>query len=445
MFYRILPDDGSQNKLYAAEDVFNKYCRGYGYPVNVRAGVLKKDVEIMPAADLRHDEVKISRNVLEFLSIPSDISYYVRWEENEICFGPVIGLLLAQSNRHFTPKRMEKFLEYGLRYEEIHGLLYVFSLEGIDFDRRCIEGFYYTPDEDGLKPKWKHGVFPFADSVFRRVCLPTAILNKIKDITENRIFNSYFFNKWEFWNKCSGNASVKDNIPATRIFKSFEDIDEMLELYGSVYLKPINGTLGNGLIRIQKKENCYYLQGKFDENPVMATTREEAKAYVGRIRSGYLYIVQQDIKLLKYVDRFVDFRVIMQKDYTRKWNCTGIVACAGAPKGIHSNYINDTIYMSFEDVMTKALSLDKTAAFKKRQDVIELCKKVCRAFDDKGENFGDFGIDVGFDEALKPWVFELNKSQFYFVPQMIGDYYAYYAARTNPVKYAAALSGFGAE
>lgn len=445
MFYKIIKHEYDTGKLYVPSKLHTTLLGGEMHWTVIHAGLREKRVSVVASPELSDNELGITADVLDALSIPLDISYQLRIEKNHIRIGPVLGLLLAQSRRFFTERTLEKISDYALRYEEIHGLLYVFSMDGINFENNTVGGLYYSPGTSKSGPTWNEGIFPIPDSIFRRVALPIGILRKLKELTGNRIFNSFYFNKLDFWNIVSKNNSVKDNIPDTRVYKSFRDIEQMLDIYESLYIKPVSGTLGNGLVKIVKTKEGYSFQGKYDQYPTIINSREKAIEYVNQIISDYRYLVQQDIQLLRYKGCFIDFRVNMQKDYTMKWNCTGIIGCIGIQGGIHSNYTEDGEYLPFEDFLVNELALGNVRASRKKDEIIELCKKVCQVLDETGENYGDLGIDVGLDQSLKPWIFEANKTQFYSLPLMLNDFEAYYAARTNPVKYAAALSGFNVQ
>ncbi|MDP4182171.1 MAG: YheC/YheD family protein, partial [Bacillota bacterium] len=438
MIFNIIKDKKSSNKITVADTVIKKNKLTEIRRITLKFGCIKTDVEICEM-DIDENTIWVSRDIIELLSIPTDLEYQINFTRDEVCIGPTVGLLLYQDIEYYTPNRLEKFFDYTLGYNEIKGLLCLIGESGLDFDKKTAEGYYYKASAKGKERQWVKGKFPIPDAVFRRAGLLPDNMTKLSELTENRVFNSYFFDKLEFWNICRSNERTKDYIPQTSKLKSFRDVERMLRRFDTIFLKPVNGTLGNGLLKIQKRGDVYTAQTKYEEKPMEFNDLTAAKEYIMDFVEGYSFIVQQDVNLIKYEDGYVDFRVILQKDYTKNWVCAGIVSCIGAKNGIHSNYIDEGLYLSFEEIMKRTFSLSNPKIFEKRMEIVNVCKNIGAALDETGENYGDLGIDVGFDKQMKPWVFEANKAQFFYVPLMIGDFNAYYSARTNPIRYAAAL------
>jgi hypothetical protein len=135
----------------------------------------------------------------------------------------------------------------------------------------------------------------------------------------------------------------------------------------------------------------------------------------------------------------MDFRVIMQKDYTKEWMCTGIISFTGIEGDICSNSGGELL---FEYALEGRLKLSRESTFIIKQNMIDICKKICKILDSSGENYGDLGFDVVLDKNLRVWVLEVNKRQYHSTPLWVGDIQTFYAVKTNPIKYAAALGGF---
>lgn len=314
-----------------------------------------------------------------------------------------------------------------------------FSTEGIDFKNKCVEGYYYNPQSKRAKDAWKKGVFPLPDSIFQRTSLPEGIRVKLKEETGNRMFNSNYFDKWEFWQLISGYKPYCQNLPYTRLFSSLDDVDYVISHYGAAYLKPVNGTLSRGLYKVTLNNEIYGFQGKQGREITPVSSREEAENFINNAIGQHKYLVQQAINPLRVKGRHMDFRVIMQKDNTLGWSCTGIIALIGARGDICTNWGSTS---TFDDILYEAFNFSQKEIFKKKREVIAACKCVCEILDLTGDNYGDLGFDVMIDEKLRVWVFEANKRHYHTVPLWVNDVQTFYNTKSNPIKYAAALAGY---
>ena len=409
-----------------------------GSVISLFAGKNVKKVTINITDGLENDTMAVSDEVLRDLYLPQGMACQILCTQKRIRIGPVVGLLMFAKKSSITSAALKRLLDYALLYNSIKGLLYVFSADSIDFETNSVEGFCYND----LEHSWNKGIFPFPDAIYRRASIPKKILYRIQNSVNNRMYNSSHFNKFDFWNMASSSPCTSEHLPMTRIYKSIHDIDKMFEKYKVLFLKPVNGTKAHGLMRITKNDTVYSIQEKMAEKPVYFTSREEVSRYIETFRKGKKYLVQEGVDLLKFDNRYIDFRVVMQKDHLLEWQCTGIIACIGKPGGVCSNYAAGKC-MPFETFFHMHFTYSNEEIFQKKQEIITLCKKTCGILNVKGKNYADLGIDVGLDKNLKPWIFEINNRRHeHRLLLLINDHDAYYRAKANPVLYGVKLSGF---
>lgn len=434
-----MPNKEAKGKLFIPEKFPDTHIFVNMDSVSLSAGHRAQSVKIELSPNLKDNELMISQDVIELLSIPEDIKYQVRFMKDGIELGPVIGLLMARDIKSLTKRRLKAISSYTMIYPEIQGLIVAMSAEGIDFKNKLVEGYYYNPDSTNKKIAWKQGLFPLPDAIFQRIDIPESVRVKLKENTNNRLFNSYYFDKWEFWNKLSKVNQVSMHVPHTTLLSSLKDIDSMLSKYDSVYLKPLNGTLSRGIYKVNNKDNSYVFKDSQGNNTLTTSLKSDAENFVRNITSNHRYLIQQALHPITIEGRHIDFRVIMQKDHTMKWVCPGIVAFLGKPGDICSNWGYVT---TFEELLAKDFNLSQDEIFRKRQEVIGVCRDVCEVLDVAGENYGDLGFDVLLDQSFKVWILESNKRHYHSVPLWNNDVLTFYEVKANPIKYASALSGF---
>ncbi len=439
MFYKILSQSTPDAELSISKK--SKIANAYkdGSIITLLAGSIGKKVTINITDKLEKDTIKVSTKVINDLSIRQGDVYQLIGTNKRIRIGPIIGLLIFTKKSSITSRALKRMFDYTLSYDSMKGILYVFSVDSIDFTTKTVNGFCYNSS----KHIWEEGIFPFPDAIYRRVSMSKKTINLIQTATRNHMYNSLHFNKLDFWNMASSSKEISEHIPMTKVYKSIQDINEMLKSYKILFLKPINSTRAFGLMRITKNGMAYSIQEKMAEKPELFTSKEEASSYIDTFRKDRNYLVQEGIDLLNFDNRYIDFRVIMQKDHLLKWQCTGIITSMGKKGGVCSNYDADDKYMVFEAFFNKYFTISKEEIFRKKQEIIMLCKKACKVLDEKSGNYADLGIDVGLDKNLKPWIFEMNnRRHMHEMSLLINDYDAYFRAKTNPVIYGAKLSGF---
>jgi hypothetical protein len=346
---------------------------------------------------------------------------------------------MSESFDMLTRRRLKDLLTYCLIYPEVHGLILAISEKDIDFEKGLVKGYYYSPNLKEAALPWKEGIFPLPDSIFTRIYISDDTRLNLQKVSDNGLFNSKYFNKWEFWRMMTKFKAYCGFIPETKRLYSIDDIDHMLSSFSSVYIKPTNGTLSRGLYMIKKDNENYHVEDKHGDKIEHTDSREEVQKFIDDILSGRGYLVQQALEPIGFEGRHVDFRVIMQKNHSRMWNCTTIIAFAGRPGEICSNW---GYTLKFEDILEKYFHFSQQEIYLKKQEIISACRTVCGILEMTGENYGDFGFDVVLDKDFKVWILEANKRHFHTVPLWNNDEETYYEVKANTLRYATALDGF---
>lgn len=458
MFYKLEEDVYSYGFIFVSE-AFAKVKELYeGTQIIINAGLRKMQGEVKISEKLNEDTFLISKDILDNLSIPININYQVSFSENNFYFGPVIGLLISAKRKElindieFVKKQND--LSYcppsgfcrstTVAYPGIGGLLYVFSTDGIDIENNEVKGFYYNPNWENVDDMWKEGRFPLPSVVYKRVYMfRSKKRNELISLTGNKVFNSSWFNKLDFWIEASKYSDIKEYLPYTETFRSYNNLNRMLNIFNTVYIKKISGELAQGLVKVKKEGNQYFVQQAFDKVPEVFNNEDELRIYLRRILYNIGYLLQQGVEPIKYNDGYTIFRVIMQKDETLKWKCTGVCPRVGNSGGICTNYAPEAYVFTFEEFMREVLKLEEDEICQKKQELLDLSFKLCEMMDTWGGNFGDVGIDIAIDETLKYWIFEINAGHHQYVPLKVKDEKMYFDLKSNILRYAVGLSGFG--
>jgi len=199
---------------------------------------------------------------------------------------------------------------------------------------------------------------------------------------------------------------LRSYIPATERFDR-STVQRMLDRYGMIYAKPVNGTFGSGVIRIERD-----LSDSLPYRFQSGETRRDFEGFddmFGQLllaKKKKAYLAQQGIELLKHRGRRFDLRIMVQKNPQRKWEATGMIGRVAHPRKIVTNYHAGGTPLPVPKLLSGYLSGDRLRAYERR--LRKLGVSVAEALEKKYPGLKEIGIDVAVDQAMKPWILEVN-------------------------------------
>lgn len=223
-------------------------------------------IKTVSAINRLNNVLGLTNDILKEILIPEGIRIEVIFTEEIIKIGPIIAVLTENKLMQDYLKGTDIVEEYSLyadMAEEVHGLIYIFSLSGLNLEYKYINGF--TPIKEKNKWIWINQNLPMPDAICNRmaVAVSSPAYKKIKSIEEivpdikiiNRVTK---ISKWTIAKLLQENPHASKYIPETRILGEAEDIVNMLEKYSAIYLKPVRRSLGLGIIKIEKNTSGNY-------------------------------------------------------------------------------------------------------------------------------------------------------------------------------------------
>ncbi|EEG78875.1 YheC/YheD family endospore coat-associated protein [Dethiobacter alkaliphilus] len=403
-------------------------------------GQWKKEVNIVLEPTLAPYQIGLSEHLLQEYTLPDCYDYDMQWDGRNLKIGPVIAFLTIHSTEKLEQK-LDIFEGYFAAYPHFQGLIYICAIDGIDTKEKKIDGFYYDPTH-GAENKWKKGTFPYPGAMYRKTGFSARLYDQIINELGDKLFNTYFFNKWELWAWLSPNEDCEKYLPHTRRVTGFQDIKEMLDLYGEVYLKKVNSHKAKGIIKVVRTGTEYSFIYRL-RGTKKYTDPEQIEHFINEINQKKDYLVQQAIPVKTHEERHFDFRVIMQKNRLGKWVCSGNIARFGKKDSIATNFLLAGYALSGNEALKTVFKYNERDAFIKEQEIIQACTLICEKLDLCCGNYGDLGVDVIVDENQKVWVLEVNKLQDHKYPvYALNDEQMYYKVTTTLFEYAAFLAGF---
>jgi hypothetical protein len=284
----------------------------------------------------------------------------------------------------------------------------VFAPEDISLANKCIQGWTYE------NSKWKQTPSPLPDIVYnrltsRRLEQQADIQQKLQQLQSQRvkIFNETFLDKKEVHELLSKDEKTKHMLPETYPYHPAR-LQAMLQKYQVVFLKPTNGSLGHGIIRITRANGIFICQHSEPTGTITrkVTTFKETLRQLRRKVNPSKYVIQQGLDLVTCDGRPVDFRVLIQKNGHGQWRVTSCVGRIANDQQIVSNLARGGTLRKASEVLNSLPGLSNkptvTLLHNTALEIAQTFEKLARG------HFAELGIDLVLDIWGRLWMIEMN-------------------------------------
>lgn len=385
----------------------------------------------------RHSNmVQLSKALREKLVLPKEWNPKVTAENGVITLGPIIGILAA---RPFD--RQKTYFQHLCRLaNEKQMLVYIFEPHDIDWDQQVIKGTAINGD----------GLFPFPAVIYDRFFLGgekkadiDQVRAKLQSVYHVPFINSMtlFYltgNKWDCHQVLLKNH--EEILPETRLLQNASDITEMLDRYGEIFLKPVGGALGTGVIRVIRRPTGIFLMDMKQKFLRQLTNMDELFTIVTPLLSKNTYLIQEGIRRKQFNGMNLEIRVYMQKSGQQKWFRTGMVT-----------------RLTSEDVLTeetetnlriskvlKHLYADPAERHYILTQLAVISRNIVTTIENEVGPFGELAVDLCIDQYNAIKLLEINSKPDNLFAQ-IRAYRLRNLAGIRLLNYAASLAGYDYE
>lgn len=384
--------------------------------ITLRFGTLKTPVTVIPVQNL--DCLRMNETLAHKLGLHhnTQLGFMYKTATRTLSIGPLIGVLLtrahpAQSDRLFGS--VTTFCRELVEASQSFGaFVYFFTASNIDPGSGQLEGWTYSG-------RWRKSHFPVPDVIYNRLTSRKAenrpsvqhFMREVKAQHGTLIFNEKYLNKSEVFDALRHNTALTKYLPESHSFKNFLMLKSMSAKYSVVYLKPVAGSLGKGIIRVIRSGGGSYM---CHLTSMTGTTKQSFSSLAalfstisGKLKQRH-YQIQQGLQLIEIDGRPVDFRALVQRGGTGEWAVTSIVARIAGNNHFVSNLARGGTLSKVREALEKSnlgSGMRKTVSSQLRKAAVELAGGIADSI--KG-HFGELGLDLAVDTNGRVWLLEAN-------------------------------------
>lgn len=394
--------------------------RQYKIPVNqsitLRFGAYKTNVKVVSVP--RYDGVRIHTELAKKLGLQSTIQLRMQYKAHlhTIVLGPIIGLLISRAYPQLSDKPF--------------GTITLFCKEVVDAcQKQGAFVYFFTPNEVGSNVNsvegwsyangWYKATFPSPDVLHNRLTSrklenkPSVqhFMKEVKSRFNTNVFNEQFLDKTDVFQALKNDSQLLKYLPESYLFKNYAMLKSMCTKHPVVFLKPIRGSLGKGILRITRQSDqsylCHFTNLNGASKQCFPKLMNLFTAISSKMKTNR-YQIQQGLYLMEVGKRPVDFRALVQKSLQGKWELTSIVARTAGSQHFVSNLARGGTLSTVKEAVSKSnLSpIHRSEVLSKMQ---KAALEIAAGLDEQiPAHFGELGIDLAVDVNGKVWLLEVN-------------------------------------
>lgn len=300
-----------------------------------------------------------------------------------------------------------------------------------------VQGLIFQPGKG-----WTPLTFPFPHIVYDRFrnMNPPAFRQfvRFRDQHKMTFLNSRLAHKWNLYRYLQGNQAIAKWLPETLFLHQAQDVHVLLNKYPTVYVKPVNGTGGKGILAISRPtKNQFQVLGRNTQRKKIKrvfNSLPSLTSFVSNWTHETKYIVQQGLNLEWGTGLITDFRLLVQKDGNGNWTITGLGGKIGPKNSATSNLHGGGKAVVPDTFLRRHFSEEKCRSL--LQECRELGLITARYIEEKFGILVELGIDLGIDKEGRVWIIEVNNKPGRDIFRQMGETETYQTAVRRPIEFA---------
>ena len=284
------------------------------------------------------------------------------------------------------------------------GTVVFFHTHDVDAKKREVLGYAYHPQYG-----WESGRWALPSVIVDNVFLSIARHDKTYAAVKRSLLkcgvtclNPRLPDKWGVWEALLARRPLRPHLPETTLLRRGEEIaevEEWLERYASVFIKPVRGSGGHGVVRVQEDRDGGYVLTSSD---TVHLSREELQEQLKKLVGREKHLIQRGLPLLEVDRRNIDIRVVLHRDGYGDWQAVCTVPRIGQPGQAVTNLARGGEKRSLS--WLRELDADIPSQ-EEIEDVAILAAEGVTAI---RPTLAFLGIDVALDREGDLWVIDVN-------------------------------------
>ena len=385
-------------------------------PLLLTFGSFRQRVKVVPLS--RSNGIRLGSGLAKKMGIQpkATLRLIYRPHSSTLQLGPLLGILLSQ--------------DFAGNPERPFGQMTLFCRELVNAcSRQGVYVYFFTPKHIGTTSGqvtgwvysngWKLTQLPAADVFYNRLNSrklenkPSVqhFMKEVKSRYGSHFFNEKYLDKTEVFDAIERDGSIQRYLPESHLFRNYAMLKTMCSRYPIIFLKPIKGSLGKGIIRISRLEGGVYqtltAQVGGTRRQTYPNLTKLFQSLSGKMKTTR-YQIQQGLHLIEVDHRPVDFRALVQKNLSGKWNTTSIVARIAGSQHFVSNLARGGTLSTVKEAIARSLlpaKIKSKVGTKLKNAALDIAQSVDAHIP---AHFGEFGIDLAVDTSGRVWLLEVN-------------------------------------
>jgi glutathione synthase/RimK-type ligase-like ATP-grasp enzyme len=317
-----------------------------------------------------------------------------------------LGILATPSTRYlpFSDKSFFAFLTQAGR--RIGMPVYVILPTQINFATKTVIAYRYT-----LQKKWIKTRMPFPAFVYDRLSNRKnyeAEIKKLKANSSITFLGHVLGDKLTNHNLLIQHPGLAAHMPPTEPITSMQVIKNILNKHKAIVVKPIQHSLGTGVMKVASENNTHRVEGRDLRNKIFQLNFSNRRTLLFWLKNQFnvKMIAQPYLEIHTSGGEPFDIRVLVQKGGNGEWGETGRAVRVGVANGLTSNLGGGGKAHAYEPFLQNYFSEEQIAKIEKEIEFI--VKELPPFLESRHGRLVELGIDIGVDRSGQVWLIEVN-------------------------------------